>query len=200
VKASKRILYGLGVLVAAGFFFAMVGWPTVSRWWQLSHLIAQREEEAELLRTKVANYRLLYKDYQKYASLFGPRLGAGAAAEETPRLLSRIEGLAGASKVELVSIQPLAVQEGEEGWLRFPVQVSLRCDLKGLTELLLRLRNTVPLTDVERLTIRADPRQPSQLNVQMLVVSYGLLKEEVMAQRVAQRRERARAARTRGRR
>jgi len=175
VSKQKNLLYGLGLALATLVFFAFVGWPAVARWPGLNRDITRAQEELARLKAQADERGRRVEEYKDLAKLFRKRPGVTSAAQEMPRVLSRLQGVSGLAELELTAVQPMAIEESGEGWARLPVQLIARGGAESLTRMLLELRNMTPLTDVQRLQIRADPKDPKQWTVQMLIVSYVLL-------------------------
>lgn len=184
---GMRTLYV--VLLICGVVLIAVGvvWPLVARGPRLSRDLLAMTEELNNLNERLAQYQEQQQEYEELVRLFGPPLTD--LSTRLPRFVSQIQGLCGAAQVTVVSLQPLGREESQEGWVRFPVQLTVQGDQYGLVKLLYRLRNHVPLTDVERLIVRADPKNRENLTIQMLLSSYGLLSEEAMAERQKKKSE-----------
>jgi hypothetical protein len=189
---GTRILYL--VLLVAGVVLIAVGvaWPLVGRGPRLNRDLRSMTEELNSLNQRLEQYQAQQREYEELVRLFGPPLTD--LSTRMPRFVSQIQGLCSTAQVTVISLQPLAREESPEGWVRFPIQLTVRGDRYGLVKLLYRLRNHVPLTEVERLIVRADPKNRKDLTIQMLLSSYGLLSEEALAER--RKKEESSAPRT----
>jgi hypothetical protein len=181
---GTRNLYVLLLVLGLGLTAVFVAWPLFSRGPRLNRDLRDLTAKQDTLAKRLDQYQERQKEYENLVRLFGPSLRDPST--RMPRFVSQLQGLCGGSRMVVTSIQPLAREESEEGWVRFPVQLTVRGDLSGLIKLLFRLRNHVPLTDVERLTVRADAKNRRDLTIQMLLSSYGLLAEEILAERKQQ--------------
>ena len=162
------------VLIGGG-----VVWPLATRLPQLNRDVQSMTEEQASLEGQWSHYQEQQQEYTELVRLFGARLTDPST--RMPRFISQLQGLCAVSEVTVASLKPLAREESEEGWIRFPVQLTVQGDLPGLVQLLYRLRRQVPLTEVERLTVRADAKNRKNLTIQMLLSSYALWEEEVWA-------------------
>jgi hypothetical protein len=91
-------------------------------------------------------------------------------SEHLEHLLREADRLCRASGTRLVTAQPLSLRSRGE-LLRFAVQIQVDGRLDAITELLLQTRETRPLLDIERVSLRA-VGDDGVLSAQLQLASY----------------------------
>lgn len=163
--------------------------------WQRQRSLQQRIEE---LKAELNDYRRVSQEHEKlkreYEALqarFGPPVGLNPETELLPRALSEIEATCRTAGVTIANVQPLQAEVNPQGWIRVPVQLSVRGSLDGIArQLLYELRRASPVMSVERLDLRRSARSEKDFEAQLTISAYALLSEEAQKALQAERARR----------
>jgi hypothetical protein len=109
--------------------------------------------------------------YEAIARRLGPRKPMSTWSEQMPPMVKRLAGAFTAYGLRIGSLRPAAMKASGPV-LRFPLEVSFRADLIGLSNLLHHLERSEPLLDIERLDIRAGRNAGDPLQVEMTIASF----------------------------
>lgn len=100
---------------------------------------------------------------------FGDWLNA-PGSKHSALLVSESHRLSVDSKARLISVQPLAPTVRGD-FMKYSAQVNVESDLRGITKVLLALRDTEPPLDPERVTLRTNA-DGKKINAQLTIASF----------------------------
>ena len=95
-------------------------------------------------------------------------------SEQLPVMVAQISGIVEQDGVKIDTLQPAPPVEREH-LTRFPLRLTLRTDLEHLKDLMVRLRQAVPLLAVDHFAIRSGQKQGEPLQVEMTLSSYVII-------------------------
>jgi Tfp pilus assembly protein PilO len=124
------------------------------------------------LRAKMATARRA--DVDTLARKIGDRRRQCSWNEEMPPMVSRVSKLIEQGGTRISALHPLPIVASDV-LARLPMQVSFSDNLAGLTEILLRSRQALPLLKIDQLQVHNDLQGGDQLNVDMTVSAYVVL-------------------------
>ena len=101
---------------------------------------------------------------------FGALINTTREAEHSAHLVRESNRVCVESAVRIISVQPVAPTVRGE-FKRYPVQLNVEGDLKGLTKLLLLLRDARPVLDPERVTMRTSG-DGKKISAQLTIASF----------------------------
>lgn len=177
-RDRKTLSVGL-VLAAVIVLWVFVADPGIRRWQALNDEIAKKESElakyeragtlaqqAERLRERVGRAVTSYSRPEGYR-------------EQTPRLISQLEGFAAYKALNVTRWEPVAIRSNPEAqYAQCSLALSFDCTTKELAEFLYELRRAEPALLVESLKVSQAPGAGGRLSVNMVVASFAMVEEE----------------------
>jgi len=154
MRAQTRIGPATLVLAGLGLFWMVAILPGWQRAEELPRLLRDVERRARQdLEARAVIERTLRK-LQEQEKEFGPLLRVPREADHSGTMIRKVHRLCAVAGVQLLTVHPQpATPHGE--FRRFPLQLNVEGNLESLTQLLLKLRDTRPVIDVERVSLRA---------------------------------------------
>ncbi len=134
---------------------------------------AKRLEEARERRAAEKSARTEFE--KEFGSLFY----ASKGAEHLGYVLGVSRKLCDASSIDLLTIEPTSTSQ-EGAFQRFPVKVTLRGDLRGISSWMLGLESMKPPIDVQRIVFRARDDQLG-IDAEITVVTFAWRPKEESA-------------------
>lgn len=164
-----KLPIGTWFCIALGVFWVFAIIPGMIRARDLPGELAASKKKLEDMVTKRTRDAQAQKATTKMGEEFGPLL-TGNVAMHSAFLLRESYRVCVESKTRLISVQPLAPTVRGE-FMKYPVQLNMEGDLKGVTKLLLLLRDARPVLDPERVTMRTNA-DGKKINAQLTVASF----------------------------
>lgn len=171
-KLSPGLVFVLGVAVF--WVFAIIpGYLTAQSLPVELQRIQKEMREKVKKRTEAAEAG---RETQTLTLEFGQLIDAQDESIHSEHMVREAHRVALQAGVRLISIQPLATTVRGD-FKKFPVQINVEGNLKGVKELLLLLRDARPLLDPERVTMRtaSDSRK---ITAQLTIASYAWAPKE----------------------
>lgn len=136
--------------------------------------LQEKQKSLADLKTETAKTVSWRKDYETLSGKLGTRLPSCTWSEQMPSMVTELTSIVEEHGAVIETMQPQPMtQDGKI--LSFPLQLGLHADLATITGILKDISNTVPLLQVERLSIGKDETKGGKLHISLTVTSFVVL-------------------------
>lgn len=160
---------GTWFCIALGVFWLFAIIPGMVKARELPGQLAAANKELRIKVEKLTAASQAGSDVRGLSKAFHDTLNK-PGADHSARLLRESYRIAVGANARLISVQPLAPTVRGD-FMKYAAQVNVESDLKGITKLLLALRDAEPPLDPERATLRTNA-DGKKINAQLTIASF----------------------------
>lgn len=175
---STRLTPGLLFVAFLAFVWLLDIVPGWQRRGELTQLIKQQEDKLRSSTEKRGTMKAMGKESARLATAFGVLLDLPKKWDHSEHLVRVADKVCKEAGVQLISWQFVTPSIRGE-FRRYPVTLNVDGDLKGMTKLLLALRNSRPLLDAERVSFRVSGESDGKIGGQLTVSTFARAPKEV---------------------
>ena len=180
-KNPKQLTIAV-VAVSIALFLVFVYFllfPQIARLGTLAGKFGKARLELRSAKVLIANIDKFKSDIEKFREkidLYEKKL---PAEQEMPTFLENLNALAKKSRLDIISITPVAVPSlaQKAAYQEFLIKIIVRCGYHELGAFLRDLENADRFMKLVDINIKANPITPAKHNVELLVATYILLKD-----------------------
>jgi Tfp pilus assembly protein PilO len=139
--------------------------------------LADQRDALEQVKLNVAELAKMQADGRQLNEKVLKRKAPWSWSEQLPVMVTQISGIVEQSGAKIDTLQPSPVVERDR-LTRFPLRLTLTTELAretGLTVILQRLQQAVPLLGVEHFAVRAGQKPSEPLQVELTLSSYVII-------------------------
>lgn len=184
-QANKKqliILASLVAVLAAFLYFTILLKPQVIRVYGAIVKAGKMKADLKGAEADIARIDTLKKEISSYKDKVERYEKFLPAEQEIPALLESLSGMARTAGVKIVGITPASIPEDRNAkdsvYLEIPILISAKSGYHELGNFLSSLEGADRFMKVADIDIRANKATPKKHDVELLVLTYVLLKEK----------------------